>query len=101
MALASPDEGSVTLYDDEAGGVAQVLGSCGSNSPAVSYPAPCIPGDPALGKQPFSLAFESLGAQARLFVASFDRSWIDVLTLDPSNPSVPPSAWQRIGPERP
>ena len=109
VALASPDEGSVTLYDDETGTVAQVIGACGSNS-AVTYPAPCPPGDPALGKQPFSLAFESIDAtHARLFVASFDRSWIDVLTIDPTHPSVPPSAptngdpitWQRIGPERP
>ena len=110
VALASPDEGSVTLYDDEKGSIAQVIGACGSNS-AVAYPQPCLAGDPALGKQPFSLAFESLPAtaQARLFVASFDRSWINVLTIDPTHPSVPPTAptngdpitWRRIGPERP
>jgi hypothetical protein len=116
VAIASPDDNTVTLYDDETGRVAQVIGACGSPG-AAAAPQPCAPGDPALGKQPFSLAFESLPAlpdgtaQARLFVASFDRSWVNVLTFDPTHPSEPvklpdPATpaklnWLRIGPERP
>lgn len=109
VAIASPDEGTVTLYDDETGTVAQVIGACGSPG-AAAAPQPCAPGDPALGKQPFALAFESLdAANARLFVASFDRSWVNVLTFDPTHPSVPVQPqgtsplpnWRRIGPERP
>lgn len=107
VAIASPDEGTVTLYDDETGTVAQVIGACGSPGAALA-PQPCAPGDPALGKQPFALAFEKFPdvappgpAQARLFVASFDRSWVNVLTLDPTHPSAPPTLWRRMGPERP
>ena len=101
VAIASPDDNTVTLYDDETGVVAQVFGACGTPG-AAAAPEPCAPGDPALGKQPFALAFEPFdAAKARLFVASFDRSWVNVLTLDPTQPSLPPSAWQRIGPERP
>ncbi|MFL5273883.1 MAG: hypothetical protein ACJ79E_17640, partial [Anaeromyxobacteraceae bacterium] len=77
-------------------------------------------GKPALGQQPFGLAVEQsldvrLGKPprlARLYVGSFERSWVNVIEIDPANPSattVPGAApgstyqlrWDRIGLERP
>ena len=63
---------------------------------------PCAPGDPLTGKQPFGLAVEPRSnGLARLFVGSFDRSWVNVIDVDPLRPTLAPASWARIGPERP
>jgi hypothetical protein len=123
VAVTSTDDGTLTLYDDESETVARVFGRCGT--PGVGAGAPCRPGTddgkPALGQQPFGLAVEqpysAAGAPgvplARLYVGSFDRSWVNVIEIDPANPSAttvavagPPAStytlrWDRIGLERP
>ncbi|MFL5261928.1 MAG: hypothetical protein ACJ79L_05935 [Anaeromyxobacteraceae bacterium] len=122
VAVTSTDDGSLTLYDDETESIARVFGRCGTTG--VGDAAPCRPGvddgKPALGQQPFGLAVEQsldvrLGKPprlARLYVGSFERSWVNVIEIDPANPSattVPGAApgstyqlrWDRIGLERP
>jgi hypothetical protein len=121
VAVTSTDDGVLTLYDDESEAVARVFGRCGTRG--VGDAAPCRPGTddgrPALGQQPFGLAVEqpysAPGAPgvalARLYVGSFDRSWVNVIEIDPANPSSSTVAvagatpyrlrWDRIGLERP
>ena len=122
VAATSSDDGTMTLYDDELGATAAVFGICDGNSPLALnkqrsggtgglVPDPCPNGNPGLGKQPFGLAWEpyTSGTQtlARLFVGSFDRSWVNAIVLDPNHPdastdaSSPSFSWGRIGPERP
>jgi len=107
VAITSTDDAALTLYDDEVGEIARVFGlfgRCDSESDNANAPPPCDPGKPLLGKQPFGLAVQPLtptASQARLFVGSFDRSWVNVIDIDPSRPQAAPSAWTRIGPERP
>jgi hypothetical protein len=104
VAVTSSDDGSMTIYDDQIGQPAVVFSFCGSN-PALDAlaPAPCPGGNPSLGQQPFGVAYEPYQnggkALARLFVGSFDRSWVNALVLDPAHPALPLS-WARIGPER-
>jgi hypothetical protein len=115
VVATSSDDGTMTFYDDELGATAAVFGICDGNSPLALnrqasggtgglVPDPCPDGNPSLGKQPFGLAWEpyTSGTQtlARLFVGSFDRSWVNAIVLDPANPGAPKS-WARIGPERP
>jgi hypothetical protein len=81
-------------------------------------PRPCPQGKPQLGKQPFGLAVEAFAAPdlpgtalARLYVGSFDRSWVNVIEIDPAHPGARavaradgparPLRWDRIGAERP
>ena len=123
VALASPDEGSVTLYDEPLGAVTDVGQALDPGAPLVHDDLEtneCYVWKLDAGEveQAFAdaevtvkrnyrqqrlipVAMEPRGALARLFVASFDRSWIDVLTINPTQPSLLPSEWQRIGPERP
>lgn len=120
VAVTSTEDGTLALYEvDDAGSgqVVNVLGHCQvtATDPAnQNAPQPCPPGAPLLGKQPFGLAVEALAPAAdpnpppgspgrslvRLFVGSFDRGWVNVVTVDPSNPGEPPVEWVRIGPER-
>jgi len=104
VAITSTDDSALTLYDDEAGEIARVFGLCGSEPGNANAPPPCDTGKPLLGKQPYGLAVQPLtptASQARLFVGSFDRSWVNVIDIDPSRPQAAPSAWTRIGTERP
>lgn len=104
VAVTSSDDSTVTLFDDELGVVAASYGVCG-DQPGPGYPAapaPCAPGQPAAGVQPFGLAVEPLASgQVRLYVGSFDRGFVNVIQLDPSHPDVAPTSWVRIGAERP
>lgn len=105
VAITSSDDGTLTLYDDDLGSAVAVFSVCGSGSTLDALaPAPCDPGWPSLGRQPFSVSYEPLidggAARGRLFVASFDRSWVNSIVLDPAQPAAPLS-WARIGPESP
>jgi hypothetical protein len=115
VAVTSSDDGTMTIYDNGIGATTAVFGICDALSPLALnrqvfadtpglVPSPCPDGNPSLGKQPFGLAWEpyTSGTQtlARLFVGSFDRSWVNAIVLDPANPGAPTS-WARIGPERP
>jgi hypothetical protein len=116
VAVTSVDDATLTLYDDDVGAVARVIGVCGPEDAGASpvAPAPCAPGKPRLGAQPFGIAVEPrAGGLARLYVGSFDRSWVNVIELDPARPAAErraaddpvapgqPYGWWRIGPERP
>jgi hypothetical protein len=104
VAVTCTDDGTVALYDDEIGAIAKVFDVCdaiSSDAGDAGAPPPCDPGDPLVGKQPFGLAVEPLAnGHARLYVGSFDRSWVNVIEIDPLQPSAAPAAWARIGPER-
>lgn len=120
VAVVSETDESLELYDDETGAIANVYGFCvnppdpvtGAPGPGdENAPPPCDPGKPLLGQQPSTLLVEPIapGAPpanvnsqlARLYVASYDRSWVNVITIDPLNPSNDPIGWVRIGQERP
>ena len=117
VAVLSEEDESLVLYDDETGAIANVYGVCqsppnldGTPGPGdKNAPPPCDLGKPLLGQQPSTLLVEPIspaapeanGAQlARLYVASFDRSWVNVILLDPLAPSSDPLSWVRIGLER-
>ncbi len=110
VAVTSGDDATVTIYDDQAGAIVKVFATCGVGPAGASgAPTPCDPGNPLLGRQPFGLAVEprANGLQ-RLYVGSFDRSWVNVIDLDPARPESAPvlradgaPAWWRIGAERP
>ncbi len=117
VAVTCTDDNTVALYDDDTGAVSKVFDICGG-IPGETEPLPCALGDPLMGKQPFGLAVEKLAnGHARLYVGSFDRSWVNVIEIDPLNPAAGPVAgpttanpaatgitgpagWVRIGPER-
>jgi hypothetical protein len=112
VVVSSTDDGTVSLYDDETGTVARVFELC-PDTPDPSIPAPCPAGRPSLGKQPFGLAVEQPFTRrdvpdtklARLYVGSFDRSWVNVIEIDPLHPGARdvhgvPLRWDRIGRER-
>jgi hypothetical protein len=100
VAISCTDDNTVVLYDDDTGSVAQVFDVCGAG-PGPTAPPPCDPGNPLTGKQPFGLATETLSSgHVRLYVGSFDRSWVNVIEIDPLNPAAAPVSWTRIGPER-
>ncbi len=95
LAITCDFENTLLLYDDEVGAVAARI-ALGQD------------GRPLLGRQPFGLAVESrqagrcrsgTGACVRLYVGSFDRSWVSLLELDPNNPTSV-SRVKRIGRER-
>lgn len=117
VAVTCTDDNTVVLYDDDTGVVSRVFDICTTTE---SAPVPCALGDPLTGKQPFGLAVELLAntGNARLYVGSFDRSWVNVIEIDPLNPAAGPvqgptpgntdaagqtgpAGWVRIGPERP
>ena len=113
VAVTCTDDNTVVLYDDDTGSVAKVFDVCGG-VPGETAPAPCDLGNPLTGKQPFGLAVESLATtgNARLYVGSFDRSWVNVIEINPIDAAAGPvpgppgpgitgqSGWVRIGPER-
>ena len=105
VVVTATDDGSLVLYDDEGGAIAQVLALCqpqGQSSADPQAPPPCQAGRPRLGAQPFGLAVERRGKNlARLYVGSFDRGWVNVIDIDPERPEAPPIGWWRIGQERP
>jgi hypothetical protein len=92
VAVTSPTSGQLQIYDDEVGEVVRVF----SRDPAS--------GLPVLGKQPFGLAVEAVeAARCRsgaacdwLYVGSFADHWINVVEVDPQNPSAA-SLVKRIG----
>jgi hypothetical protein len=95
VAATCDHENALLLYDDEAGMLAARI-ALGQD------------GLPILGRQPFGLAVESRpagtclsgsGACVRLYVGSFDRSWVNVLELDPERPTSL-ALVKRIGKER-
>ncbi|HEY6104882.1 MAG TPA: hypothetical protein VIV59_02795, partial [Anaeromyxobacteraceae bacterium] len=95
LAMTCDFENALLLYDDEAGAVAARI-ALGQD------------GRPLLGRQPFGLAVESreagrclsgAGPCVRLYVGSFDRSWVSLLELDPAAPTSV-SLVKRIGRER-
>jgi hypothetical protein len=90
VAVTCADDGTLHLYDDEAGAVARVF----ALDPAT--------GKPVLGRQPFGLAAEQrFDGKVRFFVGSFERSFVSVVRLD--DPAAPRDAWveMRLGRERP
>jgi hypothetical protein len=100
VAVTCTDDSTLTLYDDQTGSVAKVFGICGGVAGELQ-PVPCKFGDPLTGGQPFGLAVEPLAnGDARLYVGSFDRWWINVIEINPLNPTASPASWARIGPER-
>jgi hypothetical protein len=120
--ITANDDSSLIVYDDETGAIAQELTLCdpGTLSTAAQpspadplAPFPCPAGRARLGAQPFGLAVEPRAPTAefpelpngfaRLYVGSFDRSWVNVIDLDPEHPQKAPQPqhWWRIGQERP
>ncbi len=111
VAVTCTDDGTLVLYDDEIGAVAASIGLDQTT------------GKPILGQQPFGLAVESQARTSgchltgstcdRLYVGSFDRSWVNVVEVNPDNPSEGwsgctaatsadcPALVKRIGRERP
>ena len=99
VALTCDTEGSLLFYDDEVGAVVHRMALDPST------------GAPQLGRQPFGLALEERGgagqgpclsrpgACTRLYVASFERSWVSLVELDPAEPALATVA-KRIGRER-
>jgi len=95
VAITCPSEGTLLLYDDEIGAVAGRIG-LDPNS-----------GRPFLGRTPFGLAHEALpagrcasgGACTRIYVGSFDQSWVSLVELDPASPQSA-AIVKRIGKER-
>jgi hypothetical protein len=101
VAVTATDDSTLSLYDDETGRLAQVFSTCSVNALAEGKPAPCDPGFPSLGKQPFGLEVEPIdGTHARIYIGSFDRSWVNVIEIDPQQPAAAPVSWVRIGAER-
>jgi len=115
VAITTPDDGTLTLYDDQVGQVVKVFGMCQGD--VSKEPQPCQLGKPMLGAQPFGFVVEPLvSGHVRLYVGSFDRGWVNVIEIDPLNPSAGavaagstsllsdgvtrPPPWVRIGPER-
>lgn len=93
LAITCDQENALLIYDDDAGALAARI-ALGAD------------GRPILGRQPFGLAVESRttgcssGAPcARLYVGSFDQSWVSLLELDPNVPTAV-SLVKRIGRER-
>ncbi len=102
VAVTATDDSTLTLYDDEQGHVVRTFTVCGASDADAGAPAPCNTGASILGINPFGLAVEKLASgRVRLYVGSFDRSWINLIEIDPAHPSAPPSPWIRIGAERP
>ncbi len=95
VAITCPSEGTLLLYDEEIGAVAGRIGLDPDS------------GLPLLGRQPFGLAHESLPAArcrsgsdcTRIYVGSFDRSWVSLVELDPDSPQSARIV-KRIGRER-
>lgn len=112
VAIVGSDDASLTLYDDETGAIARTITLCdpgtvaGTVTGRVDPPVPsCAAGTPQLGARPFGLAVQPYrlagGADAaRIFVGSMDRGWVNVITIDPNDPSADPREWYRLGPER-
>ena len=127
VAVVSEADGRLSLYDEALGAVVHELGVCPDDSGAPATPGgftppePCEAGLPSLGIQPAGLAVEVLARAAdaagrqlvRLYVASFDQSWVNVITFDALHPEQGPTqlvpaaapgspapAWARLGPER-
>ena len=102
VAVTSSDDSTLTLYDDEQGQVARTFTICGVNPADATAPAPCNTGASILGVNPFGVAVEKMASgRVRLYVGSFDRSWINLIEIDPLHPAAAPSPWIRIGAERP
>ena len=102
VAVTCTDDNTVILYDDEVGAIVQVFDICGGVPGSENAPPPCDAGFPLTGQQPFGLATEQLAnGNVRLYVGSFARFWVNVIEIDPANPSVAPVSWTRIGPENP
>ena len=95
VAITCPAEGTLLFYDDQ---IAAVTGRIGLDP---------VSGKPLLGLQPFGLAHQALPASrcrsgspcTRLFVGSFDRSWVNVVELDPDQPEGA-TIVKRLGAER-
>ncbi|BDG08044.1 YncE family protein [Anaeromyxobacter paludicola] len=98
VAVTSPDDDSMTLYDDDTGTVVRTFALSST-------------GTPELGKQPFGMAVEQrpnvacaggsapVAACDRIYVGSFDRGYVSVVELDPDHPGAA-RVVKRIGRER-
>lgn len=113
VAVTCTDDGSLVLYDDEVSALVASIGLDRGGDPKAA-------GNSILGKQPFGLAVEEsarttgcqLGGSSCdfLYVASFERGWVNVIEVDPDNPSTGwntctsqsscPALVKRIGRER-
>jgi hypothetical protein len=98
VAISAFDDAVVALWDDDQEALVKVFG----RDP--------MTGRPTAGRQPFALAVEDRGSnQARVFVGSFDQSFVTPIDVDlaqPSNASIPMAAsltdpYRRIGVPRP
>jgi hypothetical protein len=102
VAVTSSDDSTLTLYDDEQAQVARTFTLCGASAADANAPGPCNTGAYILGTSPFGIAIERMASgRARLYVGSFNNSWINLIEIDPMHPTAPPSPWIRIGAERP
>ncbi len=88
VAVTCTDDGVLVLYEDAVEPPRVLAASIGLDRKT---------GNPILGKQPFGLAVESqtrstgcqLGSTCDLlYVGSFDRSWINIVEVNPDNPSL-------------
>lgn len=81
VAITCTTDSSLVLYDDDTGSVARVIG------------ADRATGAPLLGRSAFGLAIESpwqgpTSTGVRLFVASFDQSFVSIVQIDdPTRPA--------------
>ncbi len=98
VAVTSPDDDSMVIYDDDTGSVARTF-----HLDANGYPE--------LGHQPFGMAVEqrqnvpcagsaaAVAACDRIYVGSFDRGYVSVVELDPDQPDGA-AVVKRVGRER-
>jgi hypothetical protein len=91
VAVTCTDDGYLVLYDDETGDLVATIGLDRESDD------PKVLGNPILGKQLFGLAVEAkartsgckLGGTSCdwLYVGSFDRGWVNVVEVNPDDPS--------------
>jgi hypothetical protein len=83
VAVTSVGEGTVSIYDDAVGAVVAVLGDDRGTDPVTGRALPRT-----FGEEPFALASLPAGGTAhRLFVASFDRGFVQPVLVDTAAPS--------------
>ena len=75
VAMTATDDGVLAVYDDDAGALARV------------FSRDAVTGAPEVGRQPFGLAVQDLGAGvARLYVGSFERAYVTPVDVPLDSP---------------
>jgi hypothetical protein len=97
VAVTAPGEGTLAIYDDEAGAVVRVVNLNDSGQPVGDLDR----GEKVFGDEPGALAVEPRAdGTFRLHVASFDRGFVQPVDVDPARPSLA-ALGARFGPEAP